>query len=328
MNFPNIKDKYSLVVQDDDNNIRIDKFLANFLPSLSRSKIQKYIKDGYAVVNSKTVTEIKYKLGTDDQVQLSVPESPALDIEPKEQNFLVVYEDEHLAVIDKPAGLTVHPGSGTGEDTLVHGMLACFDTLSDVAGPERPGIVHRIDKNTSGLMIIAKDNETHLKLSDMLKDKTIERKYKAVILGMLKPPSGHIDKNIARSRKDRKKMGVVTTGGKTAITHYDTIEIFQNGLASEVECKLETGRTHQIRVHFSHIGHPILGDPEYGNFRSYKFQSLSKEVIEYLKEFNRQALHSYSLEFVHPITNENLSFKSDLPDDIVVLLDKLRQKNA
>lgn len=227
--------------------------------------------------------------------------------------------------VDKPAGVTVHPGAGTADDTLVHGLIYRFGkNLSDVGGKDRPGIVHRLDKNTSGLMLVAKTNRAHLRLSQMIKDKEIKRSYIAITLGMPKPSSGVIESNITRSSVDRKKMAITDFGGKKSVTNYSTKQIFKNGLASLVECNLETGRTHQIRVHLNSIGAPILGDPDYGTTKSYKLQILGKKVLDELNKLKRQALHSYSLSFTHCYTGEKLNFQSSLPDDINRLVNILK----
>jgi 23S rRNA pseudouridine1911/1915/1917 synthase len=325
-NSSKIKDKFIIKVDKDNQQIRIDKFLSLHLNDFSRSKIQQLIDSKFVKLSNTTIITINnYKVQEGDEFHISIPEKTATSLQAKNIKFDVIFEDEYLAIIDKPAGLTVHPGSGTGDDTLVHGLIAKFgNNLSDIGGNERPGIIHRLDKNTSGLMIIAKLNSSHIKLSKMIESRDIKRTYLAVALGIPKPTTGTIKKNITRSNRDRKKMGVVEFGGRMAITHYDLIEVYKHGLASLIECRLETGRTHQIRVHLSNIGNPILGDPEYGNFKAYKINSLGQKVQEQLKNMQRQALHSAKLSFIHPINNQNLYFESPLPNDISKLVELLK----
>lgn len=327
MNFTKFKDKFSLLVTEEFNKVRIDKFISTQIEELSRSKIKNLIDNGYVKSSfNKNICKGDYKISPNEEITIYIPKIKPSELKGEVIDFQVVYEDKDLAVIDKPAGLTVHPGTGTQNDTLVHGLINKFGSnLSNICGDERPGIIHRLDRNTSGLMVIAKNNATHLKLAKMIELKEINRFYLALILGLPKPCEGKIAKNIARAKRDRKKMGVVAIGGKSATTHYKVIEVFKNSLASLVECQLETGRTHQIRVHFSHLGHPVLGDPEYGNFRSYRLHSLGEEVKNYLTELNRQALHSYKLEFLHPITGQKLHFQSNLPDDINILINLLKK---
>lgn len=330
MNPQNIKDKFSFYVEEQFAKTRLDKFLASQLGELSRSKIKNLIENGFVISGTdKKIYKGDYKVSSDEIITISIPEKEIPDIDGTNIDFKIIYEDEYLAIINKPAGITVHPGAGTANDTLIHGLVTKFgNNLSDVGGKDRLGIVHRLDKNTSGLMIIAKENHTHLQLVEMIQNREIKRFYLAVVLGLPKPHSGLIQKNIGRTRTDRKKMGVVAFGGKTAITHYNVTEIFKNGSAALVECELETGRTHQIRVHLSNLGHPILGDPDYGNFRTYKLQALGSEVMDYLHKLHRQALHAYRLELIHPRTQKKLSFQTSLPNDINILINLLRPVNA
>jgi len=325
MNSHKFKDKISLQVDSFHSGIRIDKFIADKIESLSRSMVKNLIENSFVTSSLKTILECDQKTQQDEIFTINIPLKKDSVIKSNKIDFTVVFEDEDLVVIDKPAGVTVHPGAGTADDTLVHGLIYRFGkNLSDVGGKDRPGIVHRLDKNTSGLMLVAKTNRAHLRLSQMIKDKEIKRSYIAITLGMPKPSSGVIESNITRSSVDRKKMAITDFGGKKSVTNYSTKQIFKNGLASLVECNLETGRTHQIRVHLNSIGAPILGDPDYGTTKSYKLQILGKEVLDELNKLKRQALHSYSLSFTHCYTGEKLNFQSSLPDDINRLVNILK----
>ena len=227
----------------------------------------------------------------------------------------IVFEDADLIVINKAAGLVVHPGAGNYNYTLVNALLYHSDSLSDMGGVIRPGIVHRLDKDTSGLMVVAKNNIAHARLANQIETRNLIRKYKALTWGVLNPLSGIIQTNIGRSINDRKKMTVLKSTGKNAITYYNTEQVFLNKLMSLVECKLETGRTHQIRVHLSHKGHSIVGDQKYGN-NSRKIHNVPLLLQDKIVKLKRQALHSWYIKFNHPITAMPMEFKADLPDDI------------
>ncbi len=303
---------------------RLDAFLAENIPSLSRTRIKSLITSGDVLFKKTPLLDPSYSVKEGDDFQVSVP--PPVEASPQAQDIplSVVYEDNDILVIDKPAGLTVHPAPGNLDSTLVNALLAhCGTSLSGIGGVKRPGIVHRLDKETSGLMVVAKSDAAHQGLTLQFKDRLLSRKYKTFVLGALVPPHGTIEKNIERSHKDRKKMTVVKKGGRTARTDYKTLQVFKKKdapkiIASLVECKLHTGRTHQIRVHFASLHHYILGDDTYGHTPRI---SLLGQLLESLHwKHGRQALHAYSLQFLHPLTQEPLAFESPLPEDMQQLL--------
>ena len=281
---------------NDLGNSRVDVFLAEQL-GYTRSHVKKLCDEGFLLVNEKLAKSNKV-LKNGDLVQITLPENKNLDTEPKDIPLNIVYQDNDIAVIDKPQGMTVHAGSGTNGDTLVNALLYHLDNLSGINGVIRPGIVHRIDKNTSGLLVVAKNDNAHLALAKQLEDKTCHRTYLALLEGVLKTDSGVINTFISRSDKDRTKM-TVSSSGRTAITEYKVVKRFTSYTLCEFN--LKTGRTHQIRVHSKHIGHPIVGDKEYG-FKNQKFN------------LNGQLLHAYKLEFIHPTSGKKVSFTSQIPD--------------
>ena len=281
---------------DKENSVRVDVFLSEKL-EYTRSRVKKLCDDGCVFVNGKQVKANKV-LKAGDIIEITLPEVKNLDLEPENIPLDIVYQDEDLAVINKPQGLTVHAGSGTNGSTLVNALLYHLDNLSGINGVIRPGIVHRIDKNTSGLLVVAKNDVSHLALAKQLEDKTCHRVYLALLEGVVKQDKGRIDTFINRSNKDRTKMAV-TDFGRQAITDYKVIKRYKEHTLCEFS--LKTGRTHQIRVHAKHIGHPVVGDKEYG----YKNQKFKLEG---------QLLHAYKLEFVHPTTGETVSFTAPLPD--------------
>ena len=289
-----------------NDNLRVDVYLAQVL-EFTRSHIKKLCDDGNVLVNEKVVKSNKV-LKNGDQVQVILPEIKNLDAQPVDIPLNIVYQDNDIAVINKPQGLTVHAGSGTQGDTLVNALLYHLDNLSGINGVVRPGIVHRIDKNTSGLLVVAKNDNAHLSLAKQLEDKTCNRTYVALLEGVLKTDSGTINTFIGRSVKDRTKMAV-TSSGRIAITDYKVIKRFTSYTLCEF--KLKTGRTHQIRVHAKHLGHPIVGDKEYG-YKNQKFN------------LNGQLLHAQKLEFVHPTTGKKVGFTSPIPDYFEKILKGLR----
>ncbi len=293
-------------ITKEDANKRLDVFLAENI-DLTRSRIKNLCDDGNIKVNEKVVKSGK-TLKTGDIVEVNIPKLQPLDIKPINIPIEIIYQDNDLAVINKPQGLTVHAGGGTKGDTLVNALLYHLDSLSGINGVIRPGIVHRIDKNTSGLLVVAKNDNAHLSLSSQLKDKTCARIYTALLEGNLKTDSGRVQTYIARSTKDRKKMAVSSTG-RLAITDYKVIKRYEGYTLCEFS--LKTGRTHQIRVHAKHLGHPIVGDKEYG----YKNQRFN---------LSGQLLHAGRLEFVHPTTNKKVIFNSSLPSYFVEVLNKLK----
>jgi 23S rRNA pseudouridine1911/1915/1917 synthase len=304
---------------------RLDKFLSESFAEHSRSRIKALIIDGHVLNAEAKVTDPSRRVKPGEIYEIVLPAlKPALPIGQK-MDLNVVYEDDDLIIIDKSAGLVVHPAAGNPDGTLVNALIAhCGDSLSGIGGEARPGIVHRLDKDTSGLMVAAKNDIAHRGLAEQFSNHSLDRAYKAVVWGVPKPKVGIIEGNIGRNPRNRKKMAIVTRGGKHALTHYQVeqrIGADNQYWASLVECRLETGRTHQIRVHLTSIGHPIIGDPVYGAKDAKKVQkNVSNVFQEALENLNRQALHAYLIGFFHPITGEKISFKSALPGDISALL--------
>ena len=289
---------------------RIDKFLSVLLEDSSRNAIQKLIENGKVLVNGAVVNK-KYKVSTDDEIKMLPSELKPLDAEPENIPLDIVYEDEHLLVVNKPRGMVVHPAPGNYSGTLVNALLYhCKDSLSGINGILRPGIVHRIDKDTSGLLIVAKTDKAHIGLAQQIKEHSFTREYNAVIVGHLKEREGTVNAPIGRNPKDRKKMCVTMLNSKNAVTHYNTIEDYEG--YSHISLKLETGRTHQIRVHMAHLGHAVAGDYVYGNDKKSAY-------------LNGQCLHAIKIGFIHPITQEYLEFTSELPDYFTEFLNKLKR---
>lgn len=297
-------------ITEENNNIRIDRYLAEQCPDLSRSYIQKLVKDGAVFVNNRQV-KANYKVQPQDQVILTIPDMQVPDILPENIPLDILYEDQWLLVVNKPKDMVVHPSAGHMEGTLVNAVMAhCGEHLSGINGVLRPGIVHRIDKDTTGALLICKDDTVHRDLAEQLKVHSIKRRYRAIVQGNLKEDQGTVDAPVGRHPTDRKKMAVNYKNGKEAVTHYQVLERFGN--ATYIECRLETGRTHQIRVHMASLGHPLLGDTIYGSSKNpYHLQG--------------QALHAMILGFIHPITREYLEFQAPLPEYFIKLLDKLRK---
>jgi 23S rRNA pseudouridine1911/1915/1917 synthase len=309
-------------ITESEKNIRLDKFLAQKLPEISRSQIQRLIEAGNVLNEDVIISDNSYKTAIGDTYQIIIP--PAQDALPKAENIPldVIYEDNDLIVINKPAGMTVHPAPGAYNGTLVNALLFhCKDNLSGIGGVKRPGIVHRIDKETSGLLVVAKNDKAHQGLSEQFAEHSIERTYWAIVYGVPQELSGRIEGNIARSNTDRKKMTIAQERGKPAITNYKTLKIFKMA-ASLIQCNLETGRTHQIRVHMSSLGHSLVGDKVYVKNKKSSVL-LPSDIKKYVNEFPRQALHAKSLGFIHPCTKEYMHFDSELPSDLHSLVDKL-----
>ncbi|NBW75541.1 MAG: RluA family pseudouridine synthase [Sphingomonadaceae bacterium] len=301
---------------------RLDKALS-LASGLSRERIKALMGEGRVLLNGKPASQASLKPDAGTTFEIRVPEAAPAEAVAQDIPLSVVYEDEYLIVIDKPAGLVVHPAAGNLDGTLVNALLHhCQGQLSGIGGVVRPGIVHRIDKETSGLLVVAKTDKAHEGLAKQFADHSIHRAYLAVVGGVPKPPSGTVSGHIGRSDHDRKKMAVLhplNKRGKHAVTHYRLVEAL--GLASLVECQLETGRTHQVRVHMSSIGHPLLGDPVYG-----RNPQRLRPILTQL-HFARQALHAAELGFIHPVTGEALSFASALPADMAGLLVELRNQS-
>jgi 23S rRNA pseudouridine1911/1915/1917 synthase len=289
---------------------RLDKCLASKLPDFSRNRMQQLIAQGCVTQQGATITDAARKVKQAETYHIAIPPPEPLNLVARPAALRILFEDAHMLVIDKSAGMTVHPGPGHTEDTLVNALLAhCGDSLSGIGGVMRPGIVHRIDKDTSGLLVVAKNDAAHRHLSGQLAARTLTRQYLAIVKGRPKKLAGIIDAAIGRSPLNRKKMAVVA-GGKPAVTHYKVEELFEH--AALLRCKLETGRTHQIRVHLAHIGHPLVGDPVYGR----KGRGF---------DFERQALHAAAIAFIHPGSSEKMQFSSPLPEDMERLLAELRE---
>lgn len=302
--------KTEYIAEEQESGCRIDAWLAERKPDLSRSYIQKLAKDGKVLVNQKAVKP-NYKLRAGDCVTVYVPEPEEPEILPENIPLDILYEDEDVLVVNKPKGMVVHPAAGHTSGTLVNAVLYhCQGNLSGINGILRPGIVHRIDKDTTGALLICKNDAAHHSLAEQLKEHSINRRYRAVVWGNLPEDTGTVEGPVGRHPTDRKKMAINRKNGKEAVTHYQVLERFGN--ATYVECRLETGRTHQIRVHMSSIGHPLLGDEVYGSGKSpWKLQG--------------QTLHAMTLGFVHPRTGEYLEFQAPLPDYFEELLNKLRK---
>ncbi len=295
----------------EDEGERLDLYLSEEVDDFSRSKIQKLIKDKYITVNGKS-KKPSYKLEYNDVIDIIIPKEEEFKLIKQNLNLDIIYEDDHIAVINKPQGMVIHPAPGNPDNTLVNGLLYQLDKLSSINGEFRPGIVHRLDKDTSGLVVIAKDNYSHKCLSEQFKNRTVGRKYLALTFGNLNPSLGCIKRNIGRSLKDRKKMSVLDEGGREAITHYKVVEYLEN--YSLVSLSLETGRTHQIRVHLSSLNNPIVGDQLY---------SRGKNEFGLKKQF----LHSYELSFIHPKSKEKVTFTKELPDNLNKVLEILRRRS-
>ena len=308
-------------VAPDEAGRRLDKWLSERLADLSRTRIQALIAGGRVAADGATVADASVRVKPGQSFTVDLPPDAEAGPEPQPMDLMVVYEDDDLVVVDKPAGLVVHPAPGSPDRTLVNALLAhCGESLSGIGGVRRPGIVHRLDKDTSGLMVAAKTDRAHRALAGQFEAHTIDRAYRAVVWGVPHPRSGEIEGNIGRSPVDRKKMALVTCGGKPALTRYAVLGSFAGGAASLVECRLATGRTHQIRVHLTALGHPLIGDGTYGRVRAGRLKGLGPEAKECLTGFPRQALHAYRLGFLHPATGRSLSFQSDMPLDINALL--------
>lgn len=288
---------------------RIDKYLSRLVTDSSRSAIQKLIESGSVKVNGSQVSK-NYKVSADDEILMLQGELKTLDAEPENIPLDIVYEDSDLLVVNKPRGMVVHPAPGNYSGTLVNALLYhCKDSLSGINGVLRPGIVHRIDKDTSGLLIVAKNDKAHIGLAKQIKEHSFTREYNAVVCGHLKEYEGTVCAPIGRNPKDRKKMCVTENNSKNAVTHYKVINEYEG--YSHISLRLETGRTHQIRVHMAYIGHPVAGDFVYGNDKKSAY-------------LNGQCLHAIKIGFVHPITNEYLEFNSELPDYFKEFLNRLK----
>lgn len=302
---------FEFLIDNENTSLRIDKFLSDNIPDITRSAIQGYITDGCVTVNNVTVNK-NYKTRLNDVITVSLPDPVELEAIPEDIPLDIIYEDNDVIVVNKPKGMVVHPAAGNYTGTLVNALLYhCKDSLSGINGVLRPGIVHRIDKNTSGLLIVAKNDTAHKGLAEQIKEHSFTRQYETIVYGNIKEDTGTIDQPIGRNPYDRKKMAVTAQNSKNAVTHFEVLERFNE--FTHLAVNLETGRTHQIRVHMAYINHPVAGDDVYG----------PKKVITKL---NGQCLHARKIGFVHPVSGEYLEFTSELPEYFTAFLNELKSK--
>jgi len=320
----------NFIVEENENNLRVDVLINKKEMLVSRTRIKNLILKEKLKLNGKIIKSPSKKVLTGDKLSLQIPEPEKASLKPYDFKLEIMHEDEDLLIINKPSGIIMHPGAGNHDQTIVNALMYHDkNSLSNIGDELRPGIVHRIDKNTSGLVVIAKNNEAHEKLSKQFSDHTITRVYQLLIWGKLRPSSGKIDTFIVRSSKNRQLMEVSSSKGKRAITNYKTIEVFENSKTptlSLVECKLETGRTHQIRVHMTHMGNCIVGDNKYKK-RYKKIKNIDIGLEGLISKLDRQFLHAKTLGFTHPRTNEKIVFSSILPQELNNLLKMLRNTN-
>lgn len=300
-----------IIVQNNEKGVRLDSYITKKLNDLSRANIQRLIEDGNILVNS-AKQKISYKVNSGDKIEITIPEPKKIDLKPQDIKVEIVYEDNDIIVVNKPKGLVVHPAVGNPDGTLVNAIMnICKDSLSGIGGEVRPGIVHRLDKDTTGLLIVAKNDKAHINLSEQIKNREVKKIYIALVRGNIPENEATINMPIGRSTKDRKKMAVVKNG-KEAVTHFKVIDRFKNYTLLEI--KIDTGRTHQIRVHMAEIGYPVVGDMVYSNGKN---------------EFGLegQMLHAKSLDFKHPITGKNMHLEAELPKYFKDIIDKLKQES-
>lgn len=323
-----------ITIPPEHDNSRLDKSLSALIDGISRARLQTLIADGQVRVNGTVETNQKVKIKSEDEITLLIPDVQPTHLEAENIPLDIIYEDEALLVINKPAGMVVHPGAGNPNGTLVNALLYhCGDNLSHIGdaqqlninGVARPGIVHRLDKDTSGLMMVAKTDRAHQGLSDQLADRSLSRQYEALVWGLPIPPFGTIDKAIGRHPQDRLKMSTRGVSMREARTHYKVIKHDENRQISHVECALDTGRTHQIRVHFEVLGHALVGDPTYGAQKTKCQSSVNKSALApsgkaLFLTFPRQALHAKAIKFIHPVTGEEHSYQHAPPADLAALV--------
>lgn len=310
-----------LSVAAEHHQLRLDKAIVELYPELSRSRIKGLIEADFVQINDKPINSPSYKVSDGENIAIMIPEP--IDDRPKPENIPleIFYEDQDLLVINKPVGMVVHPGAGNFEGTLVNALLYhCKDNLSGIGGVKRPGIVHRLDKDTSGLIVVAKNDKAHQGLSDQLQDRTLYRTYTAFVWKTPTLIKGKINQPIGRHPTNRLKMAIRKSSGREAITHYQVKENY-GGIVSCIECKLESGRTHQIRVHMQHMRHPLLGDPLYGlaeqeRLRLLQKGNLEEKITNKINNLPRQALHALEIGFVHPVSEEKMGFSCPLPKDL------------
>ena len=322
-----MKKKINLIVKDEDKNLRVDVFINKKENDISRTRIKNLILNKRLKLNRKIIEDPSKKISINDVLELTIPSPKKASLKPYKYKLNIIYEDEDLIVLNKPAGIVMHPGAGNLNNTLVNALMN-YDqnSLSTIGDELRPGIVHRIDKNTSGLVVIAKNNQAHEHLSIQFSKHTIKRIYKLLIWGKIKPSKGKIETLITRSSKNRQMMEVSNVKGKRAITNYKTLEIFENNntpTLSLLECKLETGRTHQIRVHMNYLGNNIVGDNKYKK-KFKKIKNINPLLEDKLLNLDRQFLHAKTIGFIHPKKNQEMIFNSILPHELDIILKMLR----
>ncbi len=316
----------NLLVRTEEDILRVDQFINKYEKDLSRSKIKNLILKKNLSINNKLNEDPSKKIKINDKISLIIPEPEEVNLKPYEYKIEIIFEDNDLLVLNKKADISMHPGAGNKDKTLVNALINYKKKLSNINGELRPGIVHRIDKHTSGLVVIAKNNYTHENLSNQFSEHSIERKYQTLVWGKLRPSNGRIETLITRSSKNRQLMSVSLSKGKNSITNYKTLEIFEKETVptfSLIECKLETGRTHQIRVHMSYKGNNIVGDQKYKK-KFKKIKNINKDLEKKIMNLDRQFLHAVSLGFTHPTKNKRMNFKSKLPNDLENILKSLR----
>ena len=325
------KNIFNIIVPLDYHGYRLDKFLQTQINKLSRTRLQTLIRNGQVKLNNTTINNPSKKIKEGDQIKIDFPPPKETLIKPNKIPLNILYDDDDIIVINKFPGVVVHPGAGNYENTIVNGLLYKYqNNLSSIGGKLRPGIVHRIDKDTSGVIVVAKNDNSHINLSQQFASHTIKRVYEALVWGSLKPQRGKIQEKISRSIKNRQLMTVRKEKGKMAITNYNTLKIFQNinlPKISLIECQLETGRTHQIRVHMNFKGNPILGDKSYGKLKK-KFKKIDPNIEKKINNFNRQALHAKSLGFLHPNTKKEVLFEAKRPRDFDSLIKNLTKASV
>ena len=325
-----MKKKINLIAKEEDKNLRVDVFINKKENDISRTRIKNLILEKNLKLNNKITMDPSKKISNGDLVILTVPVPKKANLKPYKYKLNIVFEDDDLIVLNKPAGIVMHPGAGNFDNTIVNALMN-YDknSLSNIGDELRPGIVHRIDKNTSGLIVIAKNNQTHEHLSIQFSKHSITRIYQLLIWGKVRPSKGKVETLITRSSKNRQMMEVSISKGKKAITNYNTIEIFENKntpTLSLLECKLETGRTHQIRVHMNHLGNSIVGDDKYKK-KFKKIKNIDLSLEKKLINLNRQFLHAKTIGFIHPKKNQEMLFNSILPQELEIILKMLRNTN-
>tara|TARA_B100000609_G_scaffold194933_1_gene188219 strand:+ start:16 stop:1029 length:1014 start_codon:yes stop_codon:yes gene_type:complete len=322
-----MKKKINLIVNDEDKNLRVDVFINKKEDKISRTRIKNLILNRNLKLNDIVIKDPSKKIITGDRLELVIPEPIKASLKPYKYKLDIIYEDEDLIVLNKPAGIVMHPGAGNFDKTIVNALINYNkDSLSSTGDELRPGIVHRIDKNTSGLVVIAKNNHTHEHLSIQFSKHSIKRVYQLLIWGKVKPSKGRIETLITRSSKNRQMMEVSSSKGKVAITNYTTKEVFENEnlpTLSLLECKLETGRTHQIRVHMNYKGNSIVGDDKYKK-KFKKIKNINPDLEKNLLNLKRQFLHAKTIGFVHPKNNKEMIFNSTLPEELEIIIKMLR----